>query len=349
MNFRKNSTLIVGGAVAGLLLIVAIVFLVVSRGAYLENQSRLDSARNRLDSLNNRNPYPSAENVEAATANLDMLTNRYEALIGELEQNQLKAVSIEPSRFAPMLEQAVLRLRRKSEEAKIALPGEPGLGFKDYAAGKLPSNDPKVLERIVVQISALEDLFNQAIDAKVTSIDAVQRDDFELRATVDEAPEPAVRGRGRGRVAARGVETAPVAKSYVAGVPMPPSDPRYRVERFVLGVTGRESAIWDFLNRLVSSKIIYSIADVSFESTKTDSGKPVDMKSLLTQLQNEAKASAQDQSRAGGGQVISMPPELKMEEIPKEIRRVAGRELIKARLVVDMFRFVDAASAEEAP
>lgn len=352
MNFRKNSTLIIGGGVALLLFIVALVFLVVSRGNYLENRDAYESTRRRLEQLNNRNPFPSAGNVELLKEQLSILSNKYSALRGKIEQAQIPVEVIEPARFAPMLESSISVVLDRASAANVAMPSVAGLGFKDYAEGKLPPNDPKVLARLVVQVRALQDIIGAALDAGVASIDLLQRDDFELRAAPQPEPELQDSRRGRGR---RGGETARpqvVLRSYVPGVPMPAVSPEFQVERFVIGITGREFALWGLVNELSGRDIIYSIADISLENTRRDElGKPVDVTARLTALQNAARTAAQARQTqmTGLGAMGQMAtPELTWNDISKEQRYAGGRELIKARIVVDMFRFTgELASGED--
>lgn len=343
MNFRKNNVLIVGGSIAVLLLAGAVALLFVNQGAYRDHIESFRRVQQRLDSLNSRNPFPSAENVELAKQNLALLKSEFDTLQGQLIQEQILAEKIEPARFARMLEDAVVGLRERAGAARMTLPAEPGLGFKDYAAGKLPPNDPAVLERLVVQIKALENLVSLAIESGVRSVDSLQRDDFELRteAPAEEAPESGFRGRGRGAMTQEPAE--PVAgRSIVPGVPMPADNPEYRVERFVIGVTGLENSIWDFLNRLMRSKVTYTIADITLENTRTDHGRPVDLKPKLLEMEAAAKAS-----RPTG----APGPQVKVENIPLEDRGVGGRsrDVIRARVVVDMYRFANETSAEAQP
>lgn len=354
MNFRKNSTLIIGGGLAGLLLIGALVFLIISRGDYLDNKDRYDSTRRKLDLLNNRNPFPSTENVKLLEENLALLTNQYSALRDEIEGAQIPVEAIEPARFAPMLEAAISDVLERAAKAGVTMPAVAGLGFKDYAEGKLPPNDPKVLARLVVQVRALQHLIGSALDAGVSSVDLLQRDDFELRAAPE--PEPDLRDsrRSRGRRGAEPPRVKVAARSYVPGVPMPPENPEFQVERFVIGITGGEFALWGMVNDLLGSDLLFSIADIQLENTRReDLGKPVDMNAKLIALQNAAKSAAQErQSRMAGmgGMTAITAPELNWKDVSKEQRYAGGRDLIKARLVVDMFRFThNAVEGEDRP
>jgi hypothetical protein len=324
------------------MLIVAVVFLVRNQGAYRSSLSQLRTAQNRLEALNTRQPFPSPENVEISKQNLTLLRDKYQAVESALRRDQLKAEAIEPAGFARMLEATILRIRAKAATAGISLPAEAGLGFKDYAAGKLPPNDPAIMERLVVQIRGLEDLIGLMADAKVLSIDTLERDAFELRADALAAPEPEVRGRGRGSAAMGRGETA-AAPSQVGGLPIPPGNELYSIERFAIGITGRESAIWDVINRLVSSRVVYSIVDFSFENTRSDLGRPVDMKARLTAM----LAAARQPGGTGAASAAGIQPTL--ESLSREERVVGGREPIKARFVIDMYRFKDTGAVKELP
>jgi hypothetical protein len=339
MNFRKNQVLIIGGGIALLLLIMAVILLFKNSGEYRANKNASNSSWNRLKALNERNPFPSAENTRLAQENLDLIKDSYEKLQGKLMQEQIAPENIEPARFAPMLEEAIGRVAAKARENRVTLPTEAGLGFKDYAQGKLPSNDRALLDRLVVQIKALEDLIGAAIDAKVSSVDTLQRDDFDLRATpVASEEQPALRGRGRGAMMEETVQ--PDSDGFVAGVPAPVPNPQYQTERFVIGVTGRENAIWDFLNRLVSRPIVYSIADVTIDNTRTDVGRPVDLRQKIAALEAAAKQATAGRPGAGTPTV---------ESLPREERIVGGRDPVRARIVVDMYRFFNDVEGEGTP
>ncbi|MGA1530266.1 MAG: hypothetical protein ACO398_05905, partial [Kiritimatiellia bacterium] len=326
MNFRKNSVLIMGGGIAVLLFVAALVFLIISRGDYLKNRDALDSVRRKLDQLNQRNPFPSQENVELAKQNLSTLNDKYTALRDQLEGAQLPAEAIEPARFAPMLESAISSVLDRANEAGITTPETVGMGFKEYAEGKLPPNDPRVLARLVVQVRALEHILDAAFDSGISSIDALQRDNFELRDEPQPEPDPRETRRSRGRRGAEPVRQKVAPRSYVPGVPMPPQNPEFEVERFVIGLSGREYAIWGFINTLLKSEIIYSIADISLENLSRDKlGKPVDMTAKLTGLQNAARSAAQ--ARPDQGLSLMPEPELDWTDLSKEQRYVGGRDL----------------------
>jgi hypothetical protein len=339
MNFRKNSTLIIGCAVASALLVIALIFLIKNQSSYKANVMDLEAARGRLNALNNRNPFPSSENVTLTSNNLEVLKSKFTSIQGSLLDNQLKAETIEPARFAPLLEEAIRRVRNRAITNNIITPAESGLGFKEYAAGKLPPNDPKVMERLIIQVKALEDIISLLIDSNIAAIDLLQRDDFETKLSGTSAE--AVPDDGGRRGFAIGREQVQDARSAPGSIPLAPVNPLYETERFTIGFSGRESAVWEVLNRFVSSKITYVIKDITFESTATNLGKPVDMKSKFAALLAGSRQPAATPSTASAIQSL--------ESISREERVVGGRELIKVRIVLDMYRFKDLAGAEVQP
>ncbi|HMP89928.1 MAG TPA: Amuc_1100 family pilus-like protein [Kiritimatiellia bacterium] len=342
MNFKKHSVLIVGCGIALVLLVVAVFFLVTNQNKYRDNVRSLQSAKSRLDGLNNRNPFPSQENIRLSAENLEKIKNSYHSTITTLRRDQLVSEPIEPARFAPMLEESSRRIRGRATELGITLPTEPGLGFRQYAAGTLPPNDPRIMDRLVVQVKAIEDVCLLMLDSRVHSIDTIQRDEFEARPDAIQEAQPEVRGRGRAAAAAPGRQPAPVARAIVGGLPMPASSELYSTERISFSFTGRESAVWEVLNRLVNRRVFYNIVDVSFENSRTDLGKPVDMRLKLSSMLAQARAA---QTGQPGAPAVALPTPT-LESITRDERVVGGREIIKARVVVDMYRFLDATASE---
>jgi len=331
MNFRKNSILIVGCSVAGLLLIAAVVLLVKNQSNYRANINALSSSKNRLNTLNTRDPFPSLENVTTAQANLDFIKQKFDSIHQSLVNEQLQVETIEPARFAPLLEQAARRVFSKANEAGVIIPPALGLGFKAYTEGKLPPNNPATMERLVLQVKAVEDLCAIIVDSKVQSIDSILREEFEVKPEAADAPQ----ATDRGRPTARATPTT-LATPLVGGIPLPPTNSMYTTERFVISMTGWESSIWEVLNRLASRNVAYVLADVALDNTKLDLGKPVDMKAKLAALTTASRSTA---SQGPGAQAVGAMPEPLLSSIARDDRIVGGREPIKAKIIVDMYRF----------
>jgi len=347
MNFRKNSTLIIGLGSALVLFGIALFFLIRNQSAYNESQTALTTAKNRLTSLNNRNPFPSQENIDQTREQIASIKTNYVAIMETLQKEQISTEPIEPARFAQLLEVAARRIRDKALAEGVVLPADPGLGFKEYVAGKLPPNNPAVMDRLVIQIKTIENLFTHLINAKVVSIDAIQREQFEnsLSATQNQGDSPAAPvasetdTRRRGFVVGRDSESE--TSSSPGGIPAAPKAELYTTERFTIEFTARESAVWDMINRLGSSKIAYAVVDLKLSNTALDVGKPVDLKSKLVALTSTAM---KPMGMAPAGNTAMPPPAI--DSLSREERVVAGREPIKVKIVVDMYRFVNGVAGE---
>jgi hypothetical protein len=354
MNFRKNSTLIIGLGSAVVLLGIALYFLIANHSKYNESQAALTSAKNRLTSLNNRNPFPSRQNIEETETHIDAIRTNYTAIMNVLQQGQLTSEPIEPARFAQLLEVATLRIRKIAETEGVVLPVDPGLGFKDYVAGKLPPNVPAVMDRLVIQIKAIEHIVSLMINAKVASIDSLQRDQFENNPAAVAGAEGMNPGAPGGNVDAdmtsrrsRGVTSGrdPVsdARTAFGGVPPAATSPLYTTERFTIEFTARESAVWDVLNRFASDKATFVVVDLNMASTVTDLGKPVDLKAKL------ASMAATTLRPVGSSMSAQAAPQITLDSLSREERVVGGREPIKVKLVIDMYRFIEEAGGGIAP
>lgn len=344
MNFRKNSILIIGCSIAGILLIAAIFFLVKNQSDFRANTKALNASWNRLNQLNTRDPFPSLENVATAQANIDFIKQKFQSVYQAQLKEQLQIQTIEPARFAPLLEQSARHVFSMAKESGVIIPPALGLGFKAYTEGKLPPNNPATMERLVLQVKAVEDLCAIIVDAKVQSIDSILREEFELSADAGQQQDNV---RERGRPTARAAQSSNTANT-LGGIPAAPTNSMYTTERFIISMTGWESSIWEVLNQLASRKVAYVLVDAAFENTKLDIGKPVDMQAKLASM--TAVSRAVPASVAGGqGQGAGALPDPMLSSISREDRIVGGREPIKAKIIVDMYRFKEEPAAEVQP
>lgn len=353
MNFRKNSTLIVGLGSAVVLFGIALYFLIDNHSKYTESQTALTSAKNRLTSLNNRSPFPSRENIDQTETQIDSIKTNYVAIMEVLKRGQLSSEPIEPARFAQLLEEATVRIRKIAETGGVTLPVDPGFGFKDYVAGKLPPNIASVMDRLVIQIKAIEYIVTQLINANVISIDSLQRDQFEnnpLALGGAEGANPGTPGGNvdadmggrRSRGVASGRETVTDTRTALGGIPPAASSPLYTTERFTVEFTARESAVWDVLNRFAVGQTTFVVVDLIMTSTATDLGKPVDLKSKLNAMASTARP-------VGSTPSLQSVPQITLDALSREERVVGGREPIKVKLVIDMYRFIEDVGGEVTP
>lgn len=317
MNWRKHMVLMVGGGIALLLLIAALVVLFRFQGQYGATTQALESAKIRLQQLNARNPYPSDDNVRKTRANLSTLTAQALTMQELLQKNQINGDKIEPAEFAPLLEKTSRRLQQKAQESEVLLPAGFAFGFPRYAEGALPSAD--AVFRLVGQLKAVETLCETVFQARIAQLDKLERDTFEEGVSMSDA-EAAANPRGR-----RGSSEAASAGSLV---PRVETTELYTVERISLTFQGRETAVWDAINAIVRHPSFMVIADLRLENSLALAGK-LGKKTPVAPITGEKV-------------VVPQYP-------THDDRIVAGREHVIAALVVDIYRFNTAFTAEAQP
>ncbi len=306
--------LLVGGGIALALLILALVFLMRARREYAGINGQLSAASDRLEQLNRRAPFPSAENVKLMEQNLQTLQDAAAVLYTNLLKGQIRPERIEAAEFAPLLERAAKRLYQRAAENGVLLPERFNLGMARYAAGELPT--PDAIPRLVVQLKCMDALCQILFQAKIHSLLSIERQQFETAAAT-RAEVPVFRRRGAAQ------ETA---AEGLPDIPMPASNALYEVERFGLTFSARDAGVWEVLNLLNSTPLVAAVLDVRLANQATD------------QL-----GKAQPMTQTG----VDMPVAPSLNRFPQhEERVIAGRELVKASVVVDIYRILPPAKEE---
>ncbi len=308
MNWRKHMVLVIGGGVALLLMILALIFLLRAKGEYSRVNDELENSMRRLESLSRRTPFPSPDNVRRMEENLEALREKASEIQAFLQKGQVPQESIEAAEFPPLLERVIARIKQRAAESGVLLPEQLNLGLARYLAGELPSNE--AIPRLVIQVNTMAALCNLLFQSRIQSLVGMDRQAFELAATPT-ADEPVVVRR---RVA---VDAPTVTQSQLPPVA---ENPLFEVERITVVFTARDAVIWDVLNLLARSPLIAAVVDVQLANTISDKiGK------------------AQPVAPIGGDQ----PGMASITRYPThEERVVAGRELVQATMVVDVYRFV---------
>lgn len=311
MNWRKHIIIVVGGGLAILLFLVALVFMLRARATYARAGEELEASMRRLEMLTRRDPYPSEENIRRVSANLDSLRDKAQQVHRVLTSGQIQPDNIEAAEFAPLLERTVNRIAQRANEAGVVIPDRLTLGMARYLEGTIPSQES--IPRLVVQVKTLEALCNLLIQARVSSILSIDRQAFEIASAAPaEVTEP-VRRR-------RSVAEAAQAQPATVEIPLPPESPLYEVERVRVSIACRDAAMWDVLNTLAKSPLIAAVVDVRLSNTIADQigkAKPV------SPITGEPGAPAT---------FVRYPTH--------DERVIAGREPIQADLVIDVYRFV---------
>ena len=334
MTFRKNMVLIVGGSIAGILLLVTLFMLFRFRSKYESVNSDLRASQQRLDALYARDPFPSEENVLLVQTNLDVLQRYFDGFYGELKEGQIEPVKMEPAEFPLLLGKTMERLRTRAGEAGVALPSRFAFGFEHYAVGALPNAGD--VPRLVIQVKTVEELCNILFNAKISEMVSVSRQVFEAGVVPsgDDSYGGGRRGGGRRRGPEQSSEEGESAQTaeYV--------DPSglFSREHYILTFKGKDVAVMDVLNRFARSKmfVVVSRLDIANEVP-------------LPKAQAVVAVPTVKSGPGGAASVAALSAQPKAEVPSHESRIVAGRELVKATLELDVYRFIAGESQEAQP
>jgi len=335
MNLQKHLLLVVGGAIALLLIVAATYFLLRFRSEYVSVRSDLAASDQRLEQLHRRDPFPSEANVEMVRKNAERLKGFYGALGKFLLRGQVATASMEPAEFRQMLENSVAGpdgLRNRAKLANVALPERFAFGFDRYEQGALPRAD--FIPRLVIQLRTVEQLCKLLYDARISELVSIARETF------DEAP---LQTEGAVDVDPRMARRMP--RGQPAAAPQAPSGSEeesslFSSETITLTFLARENALWAVLDELGRTALPVMVKNVTITNERaTAAGRPGPQP-------GPPGARAPGQTSAPRSPGAGMPPAGEStgeEAIPSHDERVvAGNERVLAEITLEVFRFKEA-------
>ncbi len=342
MKFKKHIVLIVGGSVALVAMVITLILLLRFHSSYQRVDSDLQAQMRRLDNLYQRDPYPSEANVLQVQTNLAVLQGYFDELFKSLRQGQIEPKQMEPAEFPLMLEKTIRKLSDRARELGIKLPQRFAFGFERYAAGALPNNTD--VPRLMLQLQEVEALSVLLAQAKVSEVVAVTRQVFEQGAA-DEAARSDDEGR-RGRHRQRQVAADP-STGTPAGQPevIDPSG-LFSVEHYEFTFKARDQAVWDALNSFARCRPFVVVTGFEVQN-ENPLPKTVAAAAVLPGMGGQSGNPASTMNSPVGGGAMPGGLGAKSEMPSHEDRVVAGRELVKVTLELDVYRFL-AEKPEEA-
>lgn len=326
MNLRKYMGWLIGGGVALVLVLALLVLVFRSRGQYVRVDESLQQVSVRQAGLIRRDPFPSPENVERAQRNQRLLQDYFQKLYNGFRQDQIMPVQLEPAQFPYLLEETIRSLSGRAQASKVKLPDKFSFGFEQYAQGALPvaTNIP----RLVVQIKTIEQLCGILFDNKISELVAVEREVFEQAAESPAATEAAEPDRRRARREAMdggmAPSATPAAGHFTSSILLR--------ERVQLTFSASDLAMRDVLNALAASKLFAVVSKAELVNEK--------FAAIAAGVTPAAPAVA------GAG----VPGSTNLSvRVNRDERIAAGRELVKAVLTVDAYRFTANETTEAKP
>lgn len=321
MNFvRKNIGLVIGGSIALVLIIIALVLLVRFRGEYARMQRELDSNLSQLERLQQRDPFPSEENVERVSSSLHALEHYLDDILQALATGQPMGEPMERAQFPPAIEHTARRLRALARESGIDVPPDLTFGFQRYAAGNLPMQEH--VPRLVIQLRTIEALVGVLFSAQIRELAEVEREVFDVERTQVRAEAVDPRRRSFDDVVAE-----PTTRVEPRGV-----DGLYTQERYTLRFVADDAAVWDVLNRLAVHPGLVVVRSLELRNEMARDGASA-ARRLAERLERR------EVRRAEGPERTLREDDAEARPLLHEDRVVAGRERVHVRMVVDVYRF----------
>ncbi len=307
MTYRKYMPLIVGGSIALALLIAAGVLLARFSGEYNRVQTELERSIRELERLEGREPFPADENVERLRYNLEGMESFLGDLLSDLAEGQVEPQPMERAAFPTLIERTITHLYEEARAANIRLPERFTFGFERYALGALPASEH--IPRLTIQVRMIERVCRLLFEAGISEIVSIERTEFDR-------DRPAERDDTLRR---RTVEE-PDERDFT----QLPREERelYSKERIVLTFFSSDPAIWRTLNLLAEDDLFVVVKNAALRNEAELEGRsPL----ALRRTPREDRPAARDRDE---------PRTLAAEE-----RIVAGRERVRVRLELEVYRF----------
>ncbi len=340
MNFRKNMSFWIGGAVSAAVLAAAGYLVFRYQATYSKLNADLRQETDRLRGLNQGNPFPSKENIEILRKDADQLAAYLTKVQKTFQYDAVAPEMIEPAEFAVFLERNMKEIRRAASAGGTKIPESGSLALERYTKGELPNIE--AIPRLVSQVKIIHELVDILAAEKVEEILDVQREMFEssIKAEVEgqEQPESAQQQRQFAS------STATAGSSAMESMPHSESNDLFDVERVQVSFSANEHAVWEVINSLARSKMFAVVSHVEIHNGLVITVKPPQAPAAAPAPAATAQASS---DIFGAAQPAAAPVEPVAAVVvpPREERVVAGREPIRVDLVVDVYRFTPPSEA----
>jgi len=337
-SFKKYMTLLIGGGVALLLIMVALFFLFKFRSEYDRVQMDLAGKQRTLTELHRRNPFPSPENVAKVHEDLRAIESYFNDFMASLAAKQVPSDRIERAQFPPMVAETVRQLQSLAQTQQVKTPDLPEYAFPNYMRGFLPQENH--LPRLIVQLRTIDTLTRLLFESQISEFISVERQVFDVEQVQSDVSD-GVRVRGGRAPGQPAQEEAIVDASDMAGL--------YTRERYVFNFISSDLALRNVLNALASSSLFVIVKNVEIRNEWAMTGSNPAQR-LAQQLvprtapTPSAPGATTFGAPAAGQQRDPLSPAMQRHED----RIVAGRERLRVRLVLDVYRF-QAAREEPQP
>ena len=188
MSWIKENKFLAGFTAATVVGAGALGFLTLqAKGRYDAALTSFEEKSTELSRLQNAQPFPSQDNVKKLQAQ----QKEFQQAIAELQEKatkvELPVEEISPQQFQDRLRQTVDSTAQRAAQSGVALPENFSLGFDRYLAEPPRSEAAPLLGR---QLKAIETVVSNMIDARISKINELKRDELPQEKAGSREPEP---------------------------------------------------------------------------------------------------------------------------------------------------------------
>ncbi len=296
MDPKQKLTLIIAGALCGLVIVALAALLVMQVGAMNEAKAARTAAENTIDSQNGVKPYPSAANRDIRVADgeaADAWADKARALLTHgLDYPRGET----PSQFVSRIGQTVRELNDRQPQLVVA--GQQQVmdySFGSYVVqGTMPAEAN--VPRLAAQFAVIEYVCDLLLDNGAVSITAVERETFDAAAA-----KPAEETRTTSRRRRRSSDEDEEAKPVLGGAldPVLAKDGVTR-ETYAIRFTAPYATVAKSLNALTTNALFVVVTDLSART-------PVSLAARVDELTKKRQSARTNASRRAAAQAQGKP------------------------------------------
>ncbi len=300
---KKFIPLIIGESFALILGVIVLIFVIKHKDEYDEVVKRLEKIKNTILKLNDRDPYPSKVNLENEEKNKKELDNRFEDLILALRSANIPYKKTDPTSFQVHIIRKIEHLQLNAISNNVVFPEGYPFSFDKYIR-EAALPVKEQIPRLQRQLIVVESLCSLLFNHKIRDFISISRPEFDVGMAAFGGDRPGV-SRGR-EVQPEIIDSQKLSAS----------------ERFTIDFVTTEEVFWSIVQNIVNHKLFMVIVSAKIENEKQ--GNRFEFYGSA----NTGKGTETDEG---------------FESILHDDRIVAGRELLKIQLVIDVYRFLELA------
>lgn len=211
--------------------------------------------------------FPSPENIERVKADQKDLEEWLGSISEQLHKGDFPEVKLTSATFKQRLQGTVRELSKQPgiKNGKV-VSADFHFGFDQYLgeSNKLPK--PGDVPRMTIQLDMIDQVCKQLFDAKILSLDAIQREAFDSVAVAEQPQQSRAPSRRRRRPSNKNRQRNAPQRTTVANQVQIP-DGLVTKEEFTFEFTATPEAFVAALNELSSMDLFVVIAECSFAKT----------------------------------------------------------------------------------